>query len=73
MKARLCNNEMGNLVDILRKLPEVIAADGVEGSSNITVASDGGIIGVFAVSTETTLKLEISDDGRKGAWEYIDD
>lgn len=73
MKARLCNNEMGNLVDILRELPEMIAADGVEGSSNITVAADGGIIGLFAVSTETTLKLEISDDGRKGAWEYIDD
>ena len=62
MKARLCNKDMCNLVDVLRELPETI-----------TVTDDGSISGVLAVSPETAVRLKISDNGDKGEWEYIDD
>jgi len=58
MKARLCNKDMCNLVDVLRELPETL---------------DGSISGVLAVSPETAVRLKISDNGDKGEWEYIDD
>ena len=73
MKARLCNNEMGNLVDILRELPEALKGVGVDGNAIITVTDDGSINGVLAVSPETSVRLKISDNGDKGEWEYIDD
>lgn len=73
MKARLCNKDMCNLVDVLRELPETLEGVGVDGNMTINVGENGEIISTLAVSPETTLALEISDDGRKGAWEYIDD
>lgn len=73
MKARLCNKDMCNLADLLRKLPEALKGVGVDGNMTINVGENGKIISTLAVSPETTLTLEISDDGRKGAWEYIDD
>ena len=62
MKARLCNKDMCNLVDVLRELPETLEGVGV-----------AGISGVLAVSPETAVRLKISDNGDKGEWEYIDD
>lgn len=73
MKARLCNKDMCNLVDVLRELPETLEGVGVAGSAAITVTEDGSINGMLAVSGETALRLRISNNGDKGEWEYIDD
>ncbi len=73
MKARLCNKDMCNLVDVLRELPETLEGVGVTGIATITVTDDGSISGVLAVSPETAVRLKISDNGDKGEWEYIDD
>ena len=53
MKARLCNKDMCNLVDVLRELPETLEGVGVAGIATITVTDDGSISGVLAVSGET--------------------
>lgn len=50
MKARLCNKDMCNLVDVLRELPETLEGVGVAGIATITVTDDGSISGVLAVS-----------------------
>ena len=73
MKARLCNKDMCNLVDLLRELPEALQGVGVDGNMTSNGGENGEIISTLAVAPESTLTLEISDDGRKGAWEYIDD
>ena len=73
MKARLCNKDMCNLVDVLRELPETLEGVGVAGNAAITVTEDGSINGMLAVSGETSLRLKISNNGDKGEWEYIDD
>lgn len=73
MKARLCNKDMCNLVDVLRELPETLEGVGVAGNATITVTEDGSINGMLAVSGETALRLRISNNGDKGEWEYIDD
>lgn len=73
MKARLCNKDMCNLVDVLRELPEALEGVGVVGNAAITVTDDGSISGVLAVSPETVVRLKISNNGDKGEWEYIDD
>ena len=73
MKARLCNKDMCNVVDVLRELPETLEGVGVAGIATITIADDGSISGVLAVSPETAVRLKISNNGDKGEWEYIDD
>ena len=52
MKARLCNKDMCNLVDVLRELPETLEGIGVAGIATITVTDDGSISGVLAVSPD---------------------
>ena len=37
MKARLCNKDMCNLVDLLRELPEALKGVGVDGNMTINV------------------------------------
>ena len=69
MKARLCNKDMCNLVDVLRELPETLEGVGIAGNA---VTDDGSISGVLAVSPETAVRLKISNNGDKGEWEYID-
>ena len=61
MKARLCNKDMCNLVDVLRELPETLEGVGIAGIATITVTDDGSISGVLAVSPETAVRLKISD------------
>ena len=45
MKARLCNKDMCNLVDVLRELPETLEGIGIAGIATITVTDDGSISG----------------------------
>lgn len=65
MKARLCNKDMCNLVDVLRELPETLEGVGIAGIATITVTDDGSISGVLAVSPETAVRLKISDKSFK--------
>ena len=53
MKARLCNKDMCNLVDVLRELPETLEGVGVAGIATITVTDDGSI-GCFARDSSET-------------------
>ena len=39
MKARLCNKDMCNLVDVLRELPETLEGVGIAGIATITAVS----------------------------------